>query len=338
MTLKNDKKTNTEFSSPIAGKLLRASAILFMLTFLRNSDSYYSPYLVSGIAGLLCIFTEDGGKRMTPCAGRDGDAAESPSACPAGSGAGSSGIRSAGDGTGSSGVCPAGDGTGSSGVCSAGDDTGSSGIHSAGSGTATDGEITYSGLPGKGVRVFAVVLACIFSLSTIAANYSLFTKPDVSYFAGRFSKIAVSAISAALCFAGGFFSSHALLMFLAGKGGDKISNFIFCTGSIVYKKQNRRVRGNIRPDAAAVRRSGGCRKTFILSALCIAVVDCAVLFLADYPGILTEDSISQIEQLLSGVYSNHHPYYHTQLIRLCISAGLRLFGTMNAAVAVYSVF
>ena len=70
----------------------------------------------------------------------------------------------------------------------------------------------------------------------------------------------------------------------------------------------------------------------------IVAVDCFVLFAAEYPGVLTPDSISQMTQLLSGVYSNHHPYYHTQIIRACILAGLALFDDLNAAVALYSVF
>ena len=47
------------------------------------------------------------------------------------------------------------------------------------------------------------------------------------------------------------------------------------------------------------------------------------LFLAAYPGILTNDSISQMQQLLSNSnYSNHAPFYHTMLIKGCVSIGL----------------
>ncbi len=57
----------------------------------------------------------------------------------------------------------------------------------------------------------------------------------------------------------------------------------------------------------------------------------------DYPGVLTPDSFSQIEQILSGTYQDHHPYLHTMLMGLFIRLGLRLFGEINAAVAFYSV-
>ena len=63
-----------------------------------------------------------------------------------------------------------------------------------------------------------------------------------------------------------------------------------------------------------------------------------VLFDSQNPGVLTPDSISQMTQLLTNSYSNHHPYYHTQMIHVMISLGLWLFGDINKAVALYSMF
>lgn len=63
-----------------------------------------------------------------------------------------------------------------------------------------------------------------------------------------------------------------------------------------------------------------------------------VLFGARYPGILSPDSISQMTQIMEHSYSNHHPYYHTQIIHMCVAIGFKLFGDINSAVAVYSVF
>lgn len=62
------------------------------------------------------------------------------------------------------------------------------------------------------------------------------------------------------------------------------------------------------------------------------------LFGSKYPGLLTVDSLSQVRQLMMHTYSNHHPYYHTQIIHIIILLGLKLFGEINKAVAVYSVF
>lgn len=77
----------------------------------------------------------------------------------------------------------------------------------------------------------------------------------------------------------------------------------------------------------------------LVSWVSIAMVDMLMLFGAEYPGIITPDSNYQINQLMHlAPYSNHHPFYHTQIIHLCISLGMMIFGEMNAAVAVYSVF
>lgn len=60
------------------------------------------------------------------------------------------------------------------------------------------------------------------------------------------------------------------------------------------------------------------------------------LFGVGYPGNMTVDSISQIGQVFSGKYSNHHPYWHTRIIGLLVHIGLAVFGDVNAGVAVYS--
>ena len=57
-----------------------------------------------------------------------------------------------------------------------------------------------------------------------------------------------------------------------------------------------------------------------------------------YPGVMTVDSVDQLRQILAGEYSNHHPYWHTQIIRLAVQLGLALFGNLTDAVAIYSVF
>lgn len=61
-------------------------------------------------------------------------------------------------------------------------------------------------------------------------------------------------------------------------------------------------------------------------------------FFAFYPGVLSKDSISQMSQIM-GILptSNHHPWIHTQLIKICYQIGIGLFGNVNAGVATYSV-
>lgn len=70
----------------------------------------------------------------------------------------------------------------------------------------------------------------------------------------------------------------------------------------------------------------------------MAAIDLFVLFVFEYPGNLSWDSLSQVEQTITGVYSNHHPYWHTMVIKACLNLGTALFGNINAGVAVYSVF
>jgi hypothetical protein len=78
-------------------------------------------------------------------------------------------------------------------------------------------------------------------------------------------------------------------------------------------------------------------RVFCIVFVIISTLNSLVLFLSKYPGILTTDSIVQINQIFSNTYSNHHPFLHTMIIRMCISIGTMLFHDINAGVALYSV-
>lgn len=80
------------------------------------------------------------------------------------------------------------------------------------------------------------------------------------------------------------------------------------------------------------------RVIFFTSLIILAAIDFMYLFEAVYPGVVTEDSILQLWQIQYGLYSNHHPFYHTMIIKIFYSLGMKLFGDVNAAVATYSVF
>lgn len=77
---------------------------------------------------------------------------------------------------------------------------------------------------------------------------------------------------------------------------------------------------------------------FIFCFSLTAVIYLIVLFTAFYPGNLTPDSISQVEQILTGNYSNHHPYYHTVVIGVFINLGKSIFNDINAGVALFHIF
>lgn len=63
-----------------------------------------------------------------------------------------------------------------------------------------------------------------------------------------------------------------------------------------------------------------------------------VFFVCFYPGVLTADSVDEINQLMTNTYSNHHPVYYTLLIKAAVSLGLIIFNNINMAVAMFSIF
>lgn len=157
-----------------------------------------------------------------------------------------------------------------------------------------------------------------FSLMVTLANYNIFLNAQmpVEYAGGLFGKL-YKIGSAIIVLVGGYFIFTQILIFLYSwiKGAkEKKINIPRPT----YKIKDWHV--------------------FAFAWVAIATFNLLVLFGTMYPGVLSPDSIWQIEQLLSKSYSNHHPYYHTQLIHVMISLGVRIFGNLNAAVAVYSVF
>jgi len=80
------------------------------------------------------------------------------------------------------------------------------------------------------------------------------------------------------------------------------------------------------------------KKVFIITFIVIVLIDLFVLFISEYPGELSIDSIIQMEQIESGIYSNHHPFWHTLLINEFYNLGYNIFKNVNDGVATYSVF
>ena len=60
--------------------------------------------------------------------------------------------------------------------------------------------------------------------------------------------------------------------------------------------------------------------------------------LASWPGILTDDSIDELNQI-SGLttLTNHHPLIHALIIKACYQIGTSLFHSANSIVAIYSL-
>ena len=79
-------------------------------------------------------------------------------------------------------------------------------------------------------------------------------------------------------------------------------------------------------------------RIFLCLFLLISLVYCLIMILCYFPGISSGDSRRQLEQALNGNYSGNHPLYHTLLIKFFVLLGKGLFGSLNAGVAMYSIF
>ena len=162
-----------------------------------------------------------------------------------------------------------------------------------------------------GARIVAGLLAALFALAVTLANYPLFEivrDPEtVSY-----STNLILNIFNALCtLVGGY---------IAGE------NVLRCAFN----------RFPIRTENWSPRREPWL--VFFGSFAAIAAINLVYHFFVMHPGSLTLDSINQIEQIRDGVYSNHHPFWHTMVIKLLLEIGHGIFGDINQAVSLYSIF
>lgn len=85
------------------------------------------------------------------------------------------------------------------------------------------------------------------------------------------------------------------------------------------------------------RRQGHWWIWLAFSALCLFCY--LPYFLMYYPTWFNNDAIWQMEQALGmAAKSNHHPYFHTLIVKLFLDVGNFLFGNLTAAVALYTFF
>ncbi|MBR2803161.1 hypothetical protein IKE19_01090 [Candidatus Saccharibacteria bacterium] len=149
------------------------------------------------------------------------------------------------------------------------------------------------------------IFAGFFSLAVTLANYSLF------------SQIAEP---------GGTYIIAAIVFFI----------LTFISGIIVFQNI---LSATKRISVQATKKfTDSPRKIFLTSFLIFFIIDLAILFICCYPGTLTSDSIDEIGQILSGTYSNHHPFYYTILIYPFIQIGTNLFHDINIGIAMFNIF
>lgn len=154
----------------------------------------------------------------------------------------------------------------------------------------------------------------IFSLFVILSNYRIWTESLIKDdYAGAVRKMYIII----------------MLAFIS------VGSFIVFSNIFRYIHRN-----HSRFNITAVKQDENSKphRVFLTLFAVITAVDCFVMFTCMYPGVIISDSVSQMEQIVSGVYSNHHPFYQTILIKPFVTAGITLFGDINAGVAMYTVF
>lgn len=78
-------------------------------------------------------------------------------------------------------------------------------------------------------------------------------------------------------------------------------------------------------------------RLFAVSFGTIAAIDLMYLVFAAYPGVLTTDSISTMNQIVSGSYNNTMPFWHTMTVKLFYEIGYAFSGDVNSAIACFHV-
>jgi len=142
--------------------------------------------------------------------------------------------------------------------------------------------------------------SALFSSAVVFANYQLFEPLSVLQ----------NLFEGACCLLGGFYLAESVLLYLLNRV----------------------------PMAVAVRHKKYPTAFYLAVFGTIACVDLLYLFFDAYPGILTTDSITTIQQVMGdSAYHNTMPFWHTVTVQLFVSPVLAITGDINAAVACFHV-
>lgn len=90
-----------------------------------------------------------------------------------------------------------------------------------------------------------------------------------------------------------------------------------------------------RPDMRkSEKRHAGWKGFLLFAVLCLLCY--LPYFWLNYPGWVSNDTVWQLEQICGmKEYSNHHPFFHTMLIKVCFECGRALTGTVTGGVAAF---
>lgn len=156
--------------------------------------------------------------------------------------------------------------------------------------------------PGK---LSVILFALAFSGANVLANFGTLSSYGVKK----------GIVSAVLVFATGYLLARNILVWVVNRRAVAERDFL-------------PRREEVKPSAV-----------FFGAFFCISVVDFLFLVLYRWPGILTSDSLYQLGQIMHiYAYTNHHPFFHTMIIKACMDLGLAFFGDLNSGVAIYSIF
>ena len=150
----------------------------------------------------------------------------------------------------------------------------------------------------QGHKKWLLGFSALFSLAVVLGNYELFEPLSVLE----------NLLDWALCLAGGV-----------------------CVGYPIVLWMDTRI-----PRQTRISRREHPGRVFWGTFLAVAAVDLAYLFFARYPGVLTTDSLTTLQQLLGDeAYNNMMPFWHTMTVKVFVELGLLIFGDINAAVALF---
>ena len=152
-----------------------------------------------------------------------------------------------------------------------------------------------------------LVLSTLFSSAVLLSNYPLFTTVGDPAVIGHSTSIAVNLINSLLSFAGGIFVCYPII------------RFTFLYFPINVRKQV----------------SKGVHPALIFAS--IVLINLIHFFLVEYPGNTTEDTFTQIAEMVSGSYSNFNTFWHTMILQTVLSVGHFFFSDLNASIALFCV-
>lgn len=161
----------------------------------------------------------------------------------------------------------------------------------------------------KTTRLTAMVMSALFTLFYMAIEYPRYIETLTNRL---YQTVVLTAV-----FFGFFICFYKLLLFLFSYSGDKetLRRFLY--------------RQEAQPGI----------KHLPLYCFLGCLICWLPYFLYQYPGIMTPDSINQLEQTLGMIeYNNHHPFVHTMIFSLLYHIGFFVSSNMVVAVSFYTFF